>query len=151
MKTVSTLHILAAVAAASFAGMALAAPMQEAQAGKGGGAKTTTGLKFSTRVQNKAAGRLYCVGPSCPPRPGENKATTTGTNKDKLSPVVRDHRGGSQGGGVEVTGKKRRKPPGLCAGPSWACPKPPRLGTRDHRKRTGTPHAPPSPGKTQQK
>jgi hypothetical protein len=151
MRTVSISRILAAVAAASFAGIALVAPMQDAQAGKGGGARATTGSKFNTGVQDKAAGKLYCLGPSCPPRPSENKATTTGTNKAKLSPEVRDHRSGSQGGGVQVTDGKKRKPPGLCAGPSWACPKPPRLGTRDHRKRTGTPPGPPSPGKTQPK
>ena len=90
MKTVSIFPILAAVAATSCIGLALVAPIDDAHAGKG------------------AADKLYCVGPSCPPRPSENKATTTGSNKAKLSPEVRDHRGGSQGGGVRITtGRKR--------------------------------------------
>ena len=70
MKTLSFPPILAAVAAvaASFgAGMALVAPIQEAQAGKGGSTRaTTTGSKINAGVCNNAAGKLYCVGPSLP-------------------------------------------------------------------------------------
>jgi len=53
VKTVSIFPILAAVAATSCIGLALVAPIDDAQAGKA------------------AAGKLYCVVPSCPPRPSE--------------------------------------------------------------------------------
>jgi hypothetical protein len=149
VKALSITPVLAAVAAASLAGMALVAPVQGAQAGKGSSPKATTGSKFSTGMPNKTAGRLYCVGPSCPPRPSENRAPTTGTNKAQP--------GRGAPGGVTVTttpGSKKRDPsnrPGrLCAG--WGCPEP-RTGplVRDHRYPKGTPPGPPSPGKTQPK
>jgi hypothetical protein len=120
VKTLSASPTLAVVAAASFAAMAIVAPVQEAQAGKGGGARATTAAsKFNARV--RAAPRLTCVG-HCPRRPSEHRATTTGINKaignkapatwtaqGQANPVRHPYQdSGSRLGGVKVSGGTRR-------------------------------------------
>lgn len=97
MKTLSISPILAAVAAAFIAGMALVAPMQEAQAGKGRSPRaTTTGSKINTGVRDHRR--------ALPKLPSENKWTATGT-KANPGPEVRDHRDPTTWpGGVKVPG-----------------------------------------------
>jgi len=81
MKSHATASLLAAVAVASFASMALLAPVDQAWAGNSGNARAAmTQTKVNTGAPSNAAGRLQCVGPSCPgARANEVKATTTGT------------------------------------------------------------------------
>ena len=88
MKSHSIATTLAAVAVASFASMALLAPVDQAWAGNGGNARAAmTQTKVSTGLQNGAAGKVYCVGPGCPgARANEVKATTTGTYKPLCHP-----------------------------------------------------------------
>jgi hypothetical protein len=83
MKSHAAASVLTAVAVASFAGMALLAPIDQARAAKGGNPRAAMAqTKVSTGVQNGAAGKVYCVGPGCPgARANEVKATTTGTKE----------------------------------------------------------------------
>jgi hypothetical protein len=145
--------VFAGLMATSFAGLVLVAPVHEAQAGKGRSAGAgTAGAKFSAGP--RTAPKLTCVGPHCRPRPGENRATSTGTNK-----AVANQGTGTwtaQGkastsktsgqdptrlpGGVEVSGGTRRvrAAPAPCpryphrpCSPSWNSQ--PRANVRDHR------------------
>jgi hypothetical protein len=81
MKPHSIATTLAAIAVASFASMALLAPIAQAKAGNSGNARAATAqTKVNTGSPSNAAGRLQCVGPSCPgARANEVRATTTGT------------------------------------------------------------------------
>ena len=88
MKSHSTVSILTAVVVASFASMALLAPINQAMAAKGGNARAAmTQTKVSTGVQNGAAGKVYCVGSGCPgAKANAVKATTTGTYQAPCRP-----------------------------------------------------------------
>jgi hypothetical protein len=83
MKSHSTASILAAVVVASFASIALLAPIHQAMAAKGGNARAAmTQTKVNTGMPNRPAGKLQCVGPGCPgAKANAVKATTTGTYK----------------------------------------------------------------------
>jgi hypothetical protein len=91
VKTRSTFAILAAVAAASFAGMTLVAPIAQAQAGKGGNIRDHRGATAKT--------------------PSTSRAPFAGTYK--ASPEIRDHRTSAtdtRPGGVSVGTRRGRLP-----------------------------------------
>lgn len=126
----------AILTAVCIVGLVVAVVIDEAEASNG------------NRIKAATTGATGAKSPSV----ARNRAPTSGTYKADPGDGVRDHRGGSPSGGVQVTdGKKRppRPPPPLCAG--WFCDRSPRPTIRDHRKHTATPPGPPSPGRTQPK